>query len=70
MNRYKGGLLITACLAILGLYMLYKSIRGEEFEFPNGIIFSPKLTALCGAMLIGIFLAYLWLGHATGVIYL
>jgi len=66
MNRYWGGLLATALIALYGLYMLYKAFRGETILIYNVIELSPKLLVV-GALLAGfLFIAYVCFGIYMG----
>ena len=68
MNRYWGGLLATALIAIYGLYMLYRAIRGETIVIYNVIELSPKLL-IAGALLAEmLFITYIWFGIYMGAI--
>ena len=66
MNRYWGGLLATALIALYGLYMLYNAIRGETVLIYNTIELSPKLLIIGGMFAEILFIFYVWFGSYMG----
>ena len=68
MNRYWGGLLAVACIALFGLYMFYKAFRGETITIYGAIDLSPKLLIAVALLAEILFFSYVWLGIQTGAI--
>ncbi len=67
MNRYWGGFLALAGIAIYGLYMCYKAFRGETITIYSVIELSPKQLFVIALLAEILFLSYVWLGIRTGV---
>jgi hypothetical protein len=67
MNRYWGGLLAATFVALMGLYLFYKAIRGEEVVIYRVFTLSPRMLVITGLLAETIFFLYVWLGINTGV---
>ena len=67
MNRYWGGLLATTFIALMGLYLFYKAIRGEKVVIYEVFTLSPRMLVITGLLAETIFFLYVWLGINTGV---
>ena len=68
MNRYWGGLLATAFIALAGLYLFYKAFRADEIILYGVFEISPKMMVIAALLAECVFFLYVWLGFYTGVL--